>query len=88
MGKLVCLKQGPGVTPHHVRQMVGRRRQQSSLSAGLGDCQLQEELTSGWLTGYQENQQKGTPLTTPLIRAIVRWDLAQVHRKVRHVSRV
>ena len=84
----MCLKQGPGATPHHVRQTVARRGQQSSLSGGPGDCQLQEELTSGWLIGYQENQQKGTPLPTTLIIAINSWDLVQVHSKVRHVSRV
>ena len=41
----------------------GRRRQQSLLPREGEGCQLQRELTSNWLTGYQGNQQKGTPLT-------------------------
>ena len=32
------------------------------------------EMTSGGLIGYQGNQQRGTPLTTPLIRTITSWD--------------
>ena len=38
------------------------------LPGGRGRCyQLQGELMSGWLIGYQGNQQRGTPLTAPLI---------------------
>lgn len=49
---------------------------------------------SGWLTGYQGDQQKGTPLTTPLInhrsgdssdlniRTITSWGLGQVCRRL------
>ena len=45
--------------------------------------------TDSWLAHWLPGEPaEGTPLTTPLIRAIVRWDLAQAHRKVRHVSRV
>ena len=45
-------------------------------------------VMSGWLTSYQGKQQKGRPLTSPLIRTITSWGLGQVCRKVSHVSRV
>ena len=42
---------------------------------------------SGWLMSYQGNQQRGMPLTTPLIETVISWGLGQVCRKVSHVSR-
>ena len=41
------------------------------------------ELMSDGLIDYQGNQQKGTPLTTPLIRTITSWGPRQVCRKAR-----
>ena len=46
------------------------------------------ELMSGGLISYQRNQQRGTPLTAPLIRTITSWGLGQVHRKVSPVSKI
>ena len=45
------------------------------------------ELMSGGLISYQGNQQRGTPLTTPLTRTVPSWGLGQVRRKVSHVRR-
>ena len=42
---------------------------------------------SGWLMSYQGNQQRGMPLTTPLIETVISWGLGQVCRKVSPVSR-
>ena len=39
-GELICLKQGPGVTPNLVRQMTGRTRQQALLVREEGSYQL------------------------------------------------
>ena len=44
-------------------------------------------ITAGWLISYQGNQQRDTPLTTPLI-SYPNWGLGQVCRKVSHLSRV
>ena len=60
--ELTCLKQGSGVTPHHTQQ-AGHG---SFTRRGRGGYQLWGDL-SGWLMSYQENQQKSTSLTTPLI---------------------
>ena len=38
-----------------------------ALGAGGGCYQLQGELASGWLIGYQGNQQRRKPLTAPLV---------------------
>ena len=35
-GKLTCLKQGPGATPHHVLLLAGRTWRQSSLPISEG----------------------------------------------------
>ena len=45
-------------------------------------------MTSGWLISYQGNQQRSTPLTTPLIRAIGSWSRGQICRKFSLVRRV
>ena len=45
-------------------------------------------MTSGWLTGYQGDQQRVEPLTTALIRAVTSWGLGQMHRNVSSVIRV
>ena len=50
MGDLTCLKQGPGITDHHVGQMVGRTWQQSSLSGGGKLPVIGEIFISYWLT--------------------------------------
>ena len=69
------------------RQMAGRTwPQASSCWVGRGNCQLLGELISGWLISSQGNQQRGMPLTAPLIRTVTRWGLGQVGRKVSHVS--
>ena len=47
-----------------------------------GDCRLWGELISGEFISYQGNQQRGTPLPTPLMRTITSWGLGQVLRKV------
>ena len=67
-------KQGPGATPHGVRQdmeaaLTPRRK---------GRLPVIGELTSGGLISYQGNQQRGKPLTTPLIRIITSWGLGLV----------
>ena len=41
------------------------------------------ELMSDGLINYQGNQQKGTPLTAPLIRTITSWGPRQVCRRAR-----
>ena len=53
-GTLSCLKQGPGATPHRVRQKVGRGWWQSSLLEGRG-VPVIGELTSGGPVSYQGN---------------------------------
>ena len=57
---------------------------------GKGRLPVTGELTSGGLISYQGRQQRGTPLTAPLIRTITSWSLGQVSvlRKVSHVHRV
>ena len=57
----IHLKQGPGATPHHVWQTAGRTWQRSSLPEGEGGYKLYRELTSGWLTGCQGNQERSPP---------------------------
>ena len=56
--------------------------------AGEGRLLVIGELMSGGLISYQRNQQRGTPLTAPLIRTIISWGLGQVGRKVSPVSGV
>ena len=43
---------------------------------------------SAWLISYHGNQQRGMPLTAPLIRTITSWGLEQVGRNVSQVRRV
>ena len=47
-----------------------------------GRLPVRGELTSGGLISYQGNQQRGTPLTAPLVIIITSWDLGQVGRSV------
>lgn len=76
MEELTHLKQDPGVTPCHVHWMVGQgTRWQPSLPAAGGGHQLQGEMMTGWLIGYQGNQQRDRPLTTPLISVMGSSDL-------------
>ena len=61
--------------------------------AGQGGCQLQGGLMSGWLIGYQGNQQRGTLLTVPLditvtkVRQVISWFLRQVCSKIGQLNR-
>ena len=65
----------------------GKTWQQASLS-GEGRLPVIGELTSGGLISYQGNQERGMPLTTPLMRNSTGWGLGQVCRKVSLVSGV
>ena len=80
-GDLTCLKQGPGATPHQVQQTVGKTWWQSSLLGGKGRLPVIGELRSAGLTSYQRNQQRGMPLTAPLMRTITSWGLGRVLRR-------
>lgn len=68
-------EEGPGVTSHPVRQPVDWTGQQSMFLVGLGLGGKGRELMSGWLIGYQGNQQRGTPLPTPMISVMESSDL-------------
>lgn len=54
MGDLMCLKQGPGATPHHVQRRTGRTWWQSSLpGVGVGgETAVIGGIESGGLLGY------------------------------------
>ena len=62
--------------------VVGRG-QDVALRGGEGKGRLPVigGITSGGLIGYQGNQQRGRPLTAPLIRAVTSWGPGQVHRR-------
>lgn len=51
----------------HPPWTAGRTRQQASLPGEEGGHQLQGETRSGWLTGYQGNQQGATPVIPPVV---------------------
>ena len=69
-------EEGPGVTSHPVRQPVGRTGQQTLFLGGPGRGGGKgRELMSCWLIGYQGNQQRGTPLPTPMISVVESSDL-------------
>ena len=83
-GRLTCLKQGPGATPHRVGRTAGGHHVGSPHSRERKpDCPSQGELTSGGLLSYQGNQQKGRALTAPVPRTSTSWGLGQGPRKVR-----
>ena len=86
MGELTHLKKGPGATLHSVLQKTAERG--GSLRQGKkgGKLPVIVELMSGGLMSHQRKQQRGMPLTVPLIRMLIRWGLGKVHRKVSHVS--
>ena len=50
------------MTPHPVGQTAA-----IFTTTGEGGYQLQGELTSAWLIGYQGNQHGSLPLTAPLM---------------------
>ena len=79
MGELTGLKPGPGETPQCV---------QWALLWGEGRLPIIGEWTSDGLTSYQGNQERGMPITTPLMRTSTGWGLGQVCRKVSLVSGV
>lgn len=61
---LTSLKQSAGVGPHCVRQTAGKTGQKFLLLGGRGGYQLQGDLMSGWLIGYQRNQKLGQEAST------------------------
>lgn len=79
---------GPDATHHRVRLTARRTGQQSGLPEREGELPVIVigELMSGGLLSHRRNQQRGMPLTVPLISMLISWGLGQVHRKVSHVS--
>lgn len=65
-----------------------RTWQQALLPEGKGRLPVIGGIMSAWLISYHGNQQRGMPLTAPLIRTLTSWGLEHVCRNVSQVSRV
>ena len=72
MEELTHLKQGPGATLHWCT-----RGRQQSLIWREGGYQSSGEVMSGWLIGYQGNQQRGTPSHHPFDK-LSRWNCSDL----------
>ena len=80
-GGLTHWKQGPGVTP----TLTVLPREQVLVAGfapgGRGRLSVTGDTEPGGLIGYQGNQQRGRPLTAPLIRTVTRWAWDKCRRK-------
>lgn len=67
MGELTCLRQGLEGTPPPCAADCRTGRGGRLGSWGRGRLPAMGELRSGWHISYQGDQQRGTPLTAPLM---------------------